>query len=156
MSNRPDLRNPVLLIAFGFGAGLAPAAPGTWGTLLAVPLWWMFSGIGIPLYLLLAAAAFVAGIWICGRASAALGEHDHAGIVIDEVVGYFAALAVVPADPVWLVLSFVVFRAFDILKPWPIGWLDRRVGGGLGIMVDDLIAGLYTVAVLLVALSLWN
>ena len=116
MSDSPNLRNPYLLVAFGFGAGLATVAPGTWGTLLAIPLWWLMSDAGVPVYLLLTALAFVAGICICKRASEALGEHDHSGIVIDEVVGYLAALAVVPQEPVWLAASFVVFRLFDILN----------------------------------------
>jgi phosphatidylglycerophosphatase A len=148
------LRDPTVLAAFGFGAGLAPWAPGTFGTLLAIPLWWIVSGTGLRMYLLLAAAGFVVGIWICNRATTALGEHDHPGIVIDEVVGYFAALVVVPPDLVWLALSFLVFRMFDIFKPWPINWLDRKVGGGLGIMLDDLIAGVFTAAVMVAVIRL--
>ena len=143
-----------MLAAFGFGVGLAPRAPGTFGTLLAIPLWWFFSGAGPQIYLMLAMTGFVAGVWICNRATPLLGEHDHPGIVIDEVVGYFAALVVVPTNLAWLALSFAVFRLFDILKPWPIGWLDSNVDGGLGIMLDDLIAGVFTATVMLVAMRL--
>lgn len=144
MTSSSDLRNPTLLLAFGFGAGLAPKAPGTWGTLLAIPLWWALSDKGLPVYLPLAAFGFAAGVWLCERASRMLGARDHPAIVIDEVVGYFVALTVVPVEIPWLVLSFVLFRALDILKPWPISWLDRSVKGGLGIMLDDLVAGLLT------------
>lgn len=142
-------RSPVLATAFGFGAGLSPKAPGTVGTLLAIPLWWLSSGLGTIPYLTLAAVGFIVGIWVCGRALSLLGQHDHPGIVIDEVSGYFTALVVVPLDIRWLALSFVLFRFFDIIKPWPIGWLDRRVGGGFGVMLDDLVAGLFTALVLL-------
>lgn len=147
----PDLRDPAVLVASGFGAGLAPRAPGTFGTLLAIPLWWVLYGAGPAIYLGLAAAGFVAGILICNRATAVLGAHDHPGIVIDEVVGYFAALVVVPLKLQWLILSFLLFRIFDILKPWPISWLDSRVDGGLGIMLDDLVAGVFTAVVMLAA-----
>ena len=146
------LRSPVLAAAFGFGTGLSPKAPGTVGTLLAIPLWWLSSGLGTIPYLMLAAIGFIVGLWVCGRAISILGQHDHPGIVIDEIVGYFTALVVVPVDVRWLVLSFVLFRFFDIVKPWPIGWLDRRVGGGFGVMLDDLVAGLFTALVMLVVI----
>lgn len=148
------VRDPSVLLAFGLGTGLLPRAPGTFGTLLAIPLWWIFHGAGIPVCLALSAAGFVFGVWLCDRATAVLGEHDHPGIVIDEVVGYFVALVVVPPNLVWLGLSFLVFRLFDILKPWPIGWLDRKVEGGLGIMLDDLIAGILTAVVMLAVIGL--
>lgn len=138
--------------AFGLGAGLSPKAPGTVGTLLAIPLWWMSKGLGTVPYLVLASGGFILGIWACNQAMSIVGQHDHPGIVIDEVVGYFAALVVVPADPAWLILSFILFRFFDILKPWPIGWLDRNIGGGFGVMLDDLVAGLFTALIVLVFL----
>lgn len=116
--------------------------------MLAIPLWWALSSAGLPVYLLLAAFGFVAGVWICERASGVLGARDHPAIVIDEIVGYFVALTVVPVELPWLVLSFVLFRALDILKPWPISWLDRSVKGGLGIMLDDVVAGLLTATVI--------
>jgi phosphatidylglycerophosphatase A len=149
------LRDPAVLAAFGFGLGLLPRAPGTFGSLLAIPLWWLMSAFGTAVYLWAATAAFAAGIWACSRAAALTGEHDHPGIVIDEIVGYYVALAVIPMELNWLVVSFFLFRLLDILKPWPIGWLDRTVGGGLGVMLDDLIAGLFTAGVMLAAMRWW-
>ncbi len=146
------LRDPAVLVASGFGAGLAPSAPGTFGTLLAIPFWWMLAGSGTIIYLALAATGFIGGVWICNRAAAVLEKHDDPAIVIDEVVGYFAAMVVVPREVHWVVVSFFVFRMFDILKPWPISWIDRTVRGGLGVMLDDLVAGLFTTAVVLAAI----
>lgn len=146
-------RSPVQFLAFGFGSGLAPKAPGTVGTLAAVPLYWLVSDLSLPLYtgfILLTAAL---GIWICDQASRQLQVHDHPGIVWDEFVGYWITLWALPADWTWMVAGFLVFRVFDIAKPWPIGMLDKRVGGGFGIMVDDIIAGIMACATL--HLALW-
>jgi phosphatidylglycerophosphatase A len=145
---RPDWRNPAHLLAFGLGAGAAPKAPGTAGTLVAVPLYLLVSGLPLWGYLAITVAAFLAGIWICGRTAEDLGTHDHPGIVWDEVVGFLVTMTAAPAGWAWLVAGFALFRGFDILKPWPIHWLDARVGGGLGIMLDDLAAGLFAFAVL--------
>lgn len=146
--SQPDWRNPVHLLAFGLGAGAAPKAPGTAGTLVAVPLYLLVGGQPLWAYLAITVAAFLAGIWICGRTADDLGTHDHPGIVWDEVVGFFVTMTAAPAGWASLVAGFALFRGFDILKPWPIHWLDARVGGGLGIMLDDLAAGLYALAVL--------
>ena len=105
-------------------------------------------------YLLVTAALFLIGIWLCGRTSSDLGVHDHGGIVWDEWVGLLVALWQVPAGWGWLLAGFLLFRLFDIVKPWPISWLDRRVAGGFGIMVDDLLAGLYALALLQLAAHL--
>lgn len=145
---RPDWRNPAHLLAFGLGAGAAPKAPGTAGTLVAVPLYLLVSGLPLWGYLAITVAAFLAGIWICGRTAEDLGTHDHPGIVWDEVVGFLVTMTAAPPGWAWLVSGFALFRGFDILKPWPIHWLDARVGGGLGIMLDDLAAGLFAFAVL--------
>lgn len=145
---RPDWRNPAHLLAFGLGAGAAPKAPGTAGTLVAVPLYLLVSGLPLWAYLAITVAAFLAGIWICGLTAEDLGTHDHPGIVWDEVVGFLVTMTAAPAGWAWLVSGFALFRGFDILKPWPIHWLDARVGGGLGIMLDDLAAGLFAFAVL--------
>lgn len=145
---RPDWRNPAHLLAFGLGAGAAPKAPGTAGTLVAVPLYLLVSGLPLWAYLAITVAAFLAGIWICGLTAEDLGTHDHPGIVWDEVVGFLVTMTAAPAGWAWLVAGFALFRGFDILKPWPIHWLDARVGGGLGIMLDDLAAGLFAFAVL--------
>lgn len=141
-------RNPVHFLAFGLGSGAVPKAPGTFGTLAAVPLWYLLAQTALPVYLALTLIAFVIGIWLCGRTSRDLGVHDHGGIVWDEFVGYWITMIAVPVDWIWALLGFILFRLFDILKPWPIGPVDRRVHGGLGIMLDDVLAGVMAAAVL--------
>jgi phosphatidylglycerophosphatase A len=137
------LTNPVHLLAFGFGAGLAPKAPGTAGTLVAVPLAVALLNLP-PLWRALPVVLVcLVGVWLCGRSSRALGVHDHPGIVWDEIAGYLLTVAVFPLDLITLGGGFVLFRAFDILKPPPIRQVDRHVDGGLGIMLDDLIAALF-------------
>lgn len=144
---REILRSPVHLLAFGFGAGLAPRAPGTFGTLVAVPIAWALAGLAVWWHVTVIALLFATGIAICGASARRLGVHDFSGIVFDEIVGYLITLiiatATAPLHGLALAAGFVLFRIFDILKPWPIGWLDRRVGGGLGIMLDDAVAGIY-------------
>ncbi len=140
---KPDLRNPLHLIAFGFGSGLLPKAPGTFGTLVGVVFYLLLQGLPLPLYLGLTLVGFLAGVWICGRTSRDLGVHDHSGIVWDEIIGYLVTMSLAPAGWQWVLVGFLLFRIFDILKPWPIRWLDQRVPGGFGIMFDDLLAGLY-------------
>ena len=137
------LRRPVFLLAFGFGTGLAPKAPGTFGTFVGVvlfipaqhlPLTWYLTGVGL---------LFVLGIWLCDKTARELGVHDHPGIVWDEIVGFLITMAAAPSGGLWIVVGFILFRLFDILKPWPIGYIDRRLTGGIGIMLDDALAGLY-------------
>ena len=136
------LRDPGHLLAFGFGSGLARQAPGTFGTLAAVPLYLLMRDLPLGMYLAVVAALFVLGIWLCGRTARALGVHDAPAIVWDEVVGYLLVMAAAP-HAVWaVILGFVLFRLFDIAKPWPIRWVDRRVTGGFGIMLDDVLAAL--------------
>ncbi|SIQ86376.1 phosphatidylglycerophosphatase A family protein [Marinobacterium stanieri] len=141
-------RNPIHFLAFGLGSGAAPKAPGTFGTLAAVPLWYLMAQTSLPVYLVLTLAAFVIGIWLCGRTSRDLGVHDHGGIVWDEFVGYWITMIAVPVDWIWALLGFILFRLFDIWKPWPIRPVDRRVHGGLGIMLDDVLAGVFAALVL--------
>ena len=136
------LRYPEVLLATGFGSGLSPAAPGTVGTLASLLLFLVLADTTWPL-LLICLAGFIAGMWICQKTSDRLGVHDHGGIVWDEFVGMWLTLLWVPLSLTTIVLGFVLFRLFDILKPWPIGPLDKRVHGGLGIMLDDVIAGLF-------------
>jgi phosphatidylglycerophosphatase A len=142
------LTSPAQLLAFGFGSGLSPKAPGTMGTLAAIPLYLALSQLSLPLYSLAVIVSIVAGIWICGRASAEMKVHDHPGIVWDEFVGFWITLWAIPAQWPWVLAGFVVFRLFDIAKPWPISWLDRNVHGGWGIMVDDILAGIFSCALL--------
>lgn len=143
------LRDPGHALALGFGSGLAPRAPGTFGTLAAIPVYLLCATLPPAFYLLVLAAAFAAGVYLCGRTARALGVHDHPGIVWDEVVGYLATMAFAPSGWAWIALGFVCFRVFDIWKPWPIRALDRHVHGGLGIMLDDLAAGIAAALTLL-------
>ncbi|MCU7904489.1 MAG: phosphatidylglycerophosphatase A [Candidatus Thiodiazotropha sp. (ex Epidulcina cf. delphinae)] len=141
--SRPKMRNPVHLVAFGFGSGLLPKAPGTYGSLVGVPVYLLIRSLSTGYYLITVLAAFVLGVWICERTSRDLGVHDHQGIVWDEIVGYLVAMAAAPTGWGWVVVGFLLFRWFDIVKPWPIRWIDNKVGGGLGIMLDDLLAGIF-------------
>jgi phosphatidylglycerophosphatase A len=133
-----------------------PKAPGTAGTVAAIPLYLLLQPLAWWIYLLMTAVLFLAGIWLCGRTSRDLGVHDHGGIVWDEWVGLLVTLWLAPSGWIWLLAGFVLFRLFDILKPWPIGWLDRRIGGGLGIMLDDLLAGFYGFALLQLGVYLFG
>jgi phosphatidylglycerophosphatase A len=152
LANNPTfsqlLRSPTLMLAFGFGSGLSPKAPGTMGTLAAIPLWWLLAQLPLTSYLIVVLIAAVVGITICGRAADQMGVHDHGGIVWDEFVGFWIAMAALPITWQSVILGFVLFRVFDILKPWPISWLDKKVSGGFGIMIDDVIAGLAAAAVI--------
>lgn len=147
------LREPIHFLSLGFGSGLAPFAPGTFGTLAALPLYLLLQPLPLAVYVGITLLLFVAGIAICDISARRLGVHDHPGIVWDEVVGYLVTMIAAPAGGYWLLLGFVLFRFFDIIKPWPIGLVDRRVGGGFGIMVDDLLAGL--MAALLLQGGVW-
>jgi phosphatidylglycerophosphatase A len=136
------LRNPVQLAAFGGGAGLSSRAPGTAGTLAALPLYLALMQLPRGWFLAVLIALGSAGIWICGRASRELGVADHPGIVWDEIVGFLITMSAVSFSWLNLLTGFILFRLFDIVKPWPISYLDRNVKGGLGIMLDDIAAGI--------------
>jgi len=138
-----DLRDPRHFLALGFGSGLMPKAPGTMGTVVAVPLFLLLQQLPLWSYLLMLLATFLLGIWLCDVTARNLGVHDHPGIVWDEFVGYWVTMVAAPAGWPWLLLGFCLFRVFDIAKPWPIRQVDRRVGGGFGIMFDDVLAGIY-------------
>ncbi len=150
---RTVLTDPVHILAFGFGTGLSPVAPGTVGSLVGVLFAWLTMDLGLPLQLAVAAAISVSGIWICGESARRIGVHDHGGIVWDEIAGMYITLLVAPPTITAWILGFVLFRAFDIAKPWPIRDLDHRLGGGVGIMLDDLAAALY--ALILLGLYRW-
>ncbi|MFP5404670.1 MAG: phosphatidylglycerophosphatase A [Gammaproteobacteria bacterium] len=153
-TSRPDFKflfaHPAHLVAFGFGTGLAPKAPGTVGTLLGLPLFWAIVSLAPdrPNQIILLIAAFLVGIWACARAGRALGVADHGGIVWDEIVAFALVLLFTPPGWIWLVVAFALFRAFDILKPWPIRLADRRLKNGFGVMFDDLLAAGYAIAAL--------
>ena len=150
---RKVLTDPVNFVAFGFGTGLAPVAPGTFGSLPGVLLAWLTLDMGIYFQLGIAAALFVSGVWICGESARRIGVHDHGGIVWDEICGMYVTLLLAPPTIIAFALGFGLFRLFDIAKPWPIRDLDHRLGGGLGIMLDDLVAALY--ALILLTLYGW-
>ncbi len=168
MTEQPDIGRPLAklilstpehLVAFGFGAGLSPIAPGTFGTLIALPFWLALFWLPVEIYLGAVLVLFLFGCWVCGRSAKLLGQHDYGGIVFDEIVGFL--ITCIPLLPGlhlkegyffhWLAAAFILFRFFDILKPWPIRTLDRRVHGGFGIMLDDALAGVYAGALLAVA-----
>ena len=141
-SNKAILANPIHLLAFGFGAGLSPKAPGTMGTIVAVLIYLLLPSMPPIIYAGLILLSFVFGIWICGKTAEDLGVHDHGGIVWDEFVGYWVTMFMAPSGLFWVLLGFVLFRLLDIFKPWPIKWADKELAGGLGIMLDDVLAGI--------------
>ena len=144
--NRVDatlLINPIHFLSLGFGSGLSPYAPGTAGTLAAIPVFWLMAPLPLELYLGIVVLLFIVGIYLCQKTTDKLGAHDHSAIVWDEVVGYLLTMIAVPFDWRWVILGFFLFRLFDVWKPWPVRLLDRHVGGGLGIMLDDVGAAVY-------------
>jgi phosphatidylglycerophosphatase A len=146
------LRHPAHLIALGGGAGLVPGAPGTAGTLLAFPLYWVLASLCAPLTLLtLIALGFALGVWACGRTGRALGVSDHGAMVWDEIIAFMLVLVFTPGGLRWQASAFLLFRLFDILKPPPIRYFDRQWKNGLGVMFDDVLAAGYTLLVLAIA-----
>ncbi len=144
------IRRPAYFLAFGFGSGLAPKAPGTFGTLAAFPLFWAMQGLPGGAYLGLCAVLFLIGIYFCEVTGKALGVPDHGGIVWDEIVAMLLTLYFAPPTLVGAVAAFALFRLFDIWKPFPIRWFDRRLKNGFGVMFDDLLAALYSIICLMV------
>lgn len=149
------LRDPANFAAFGFGSGCSPKAPGTAGTLVAVLLYWPLQFLPVYLYVCMLLLTFILGVWLCGKASKALGVHDHGGIVWDEFVGYWITMFMAPSGWAWMVIGFILFRIFDIWKPQPIRYVDRHAQGGFGIMVDDVLAGVYALLVLQSMYFIW-
>ncbi len=145
-----DLTQPVQFLALGFGSGLAPKAPGTFGTLAAIPVFLLLTMLmPTPLpYALAVIVMGVAGIYICGKAADDLGVHDHPAIVWDEFVGFFITMFMVPVSWQSIAVGFVLFRVFDIFKPWPISFIDKKMTGGLGIMFDDVLAGVFALVIM--------
>jgi len=136
-----NLFNPIHFLALGFGSGLAPKAPGTFGTLMAVPLVILVSPIESFYLALIIVLMSITGVYICGKAAADAGVHDHGAIVWDEIVGLLITMFMMPISWQSIVTGFILFRFFDILKPWPISYLDKNCHGGFGIMIDDIVAG---------------
>jgi len=152
ISPRLIFTDPACFLAFGFGSGLAPMAPGTFGTLAALPFYLGLAHLPLPAYVAAVALAFALGVWLCSRCERTLGVEDHSGIVWDEFVGLFVTMTAVQPTPGTVIAGFLLFRLFDIWKPWPIRHFDRSVHGGFGIMLDDVLAGLYGALVLHLAL----
>ena len=147
-------RGPAHWIATVLGVGSLPRAPGTWGSIAALPPAWLILEAGGPWGLLAATAAiFVVGWWASATTVRDIGDKDPGFIVIDEVAGQWLALVPMPLDPIAFAVGFVLFRVTDILKPWPVSWADRSVPGGLGVMLDDMFAGGY---VALAGLAFWG
>ena len=142
------MKDPGHVLSFGLGSGLSPYAPGTMGTLVAVPLYLLAAHFGSLSVIISCAVICFLGIYLCARTTKALGVHDHPSIVLDEIAGYFLTMLFAPVSVTTVVSGFVLFRLFDILKPWPISVIDTRVKGGLGVMLDDVLAGLFAMAVL--------
>ena len=138
-------------LAFGFGLGLIPQMPGTAGTLAAFPLYWAASFFSSAIQWCVFAILFAAGIFFCGRACRALKKHDDGGIVLDEIAAFYGVLLIAPDAFVWQVAAFVLFRLFDGLKPPPLNWLNKNIGGGFGVMLDDIAAAFIAVLILFVA-----
>ena len=148
LTARQVFTHPVHFLAYGFGAGLSPKAPGTMGTVVAVPIYLLLEYCGRDVYYAALLAGLVAGVFICGYTAAAVGVDDPKGVVWDEIIGYLITMLGLPLSWVWVLGGFLLFRLFDIWKPWPIGWVDRRIKGGVGIMLDDVIAAIFACVLL--------
>lgn len=140
-ARQAHLRNPALFVALGFGTGLMRYGPGTAGTVAGVGLYLLIAPLPEVLAIAVTLACAVLGVPLCDYAARRLGVHDDPAIVWDEIAGFLITMLLVPFGALWIAAGFVLFRVLDIAKPWPIGWLDRRLGGGLGIMADDVLAG---------------
>ncbi|MGA9033782.1 MAG: phosphatidylglycerophosphatase A [Sulfuricaulis sp.] len=141
-------RRFVHFLAFGFGTGRSPVAPGTFGTLVGIPAYLLLQPLNTYIYVAVVAGLFVVGVWLCHVTEQDLGVHDHPGIVWDEIVGYLITMFMAPGGWEWIVLGFFLFRLFDIWKPFPIRQIERRIQGGFGNMLDDALAALYAWVVL--------
>lgn len=145
---RSVFKNPLHFLAFGFGSGLLPKMPGTYGTLAAIPLYLLIVGLPLWAYACITILFTIFAVYACDITARDLGVHDYSGIVLDEIVGYLITMFAVPVGWAWIALGFILFRVFDIWKPWPIGWVDRHVTGGFGIVIDDVLAAVYAWIVL--------
>jgi|TARA_A100001015_G_scaffold66399_1_gene73396 phosphatidylglycerophosphatase A len=141
--------SPRLILAFGFGSGCSPVVPGTVGTIAAIPFWYLASDFSLSSYIVSVYVAAVIGCYVCSYAEKKVGESDHKGIVWDEFVGFWITMSTAPVSWSGLVIGFCLFRVLDIVKPWPISWIDRNIHGGIGIMLDDVVAGIFA------ALLIW-
>ncbi len=139
---------PSHFIAFGFGSGAVPFAPGTFGTLMAIPFYFTMQSLSHSLYLLLTIIITLASMWLCHRVAKEINVHDHSGMCLDEIVGYLVTMYAAPHGLAWIIAGFLLFRLFDIWKPWPIRYIDEHASGGIGIILDDVLAGIYSLIIL--------
>lgn len=137
-------RKPLHFIAFGFGAGALPFAPGTFGTLIAIPIYLLLARLPLFFYLSAVLMISIGAVFLCDAVEKELAVHDHPGMCVDEIVGYLVTMIAAPAGGFAILLGFLLFRLFDIWKPWPISWLDQNVSGGFGVILDDVVAGLFS------------
>lgn len=141
-------KNPYHFVAFGFGSGAVPFAPGTFGTLMAIPFYLAMQHLPHILYLILLIPIILGSMWLCEKASKETHSHDHSGMCIDEIVGYLVTMFAAPKGFIWILIGFGLFRFFDIVKPWPIDYVDTHVKGGVGMILDDVLAGIYSLIIL--------
>lgn len=142
------IAHPVHFLALGFGSGLMPWLPGTFGTIAAVPVYLLLAPLAWPYYLGVTVLMFVVGVFLCDKTARDAGVHDHPAIVWDEIVGFLITMLAVPQSWPWVLAGFLLFRLFDMVKPWPISLLDRYVKGGFGIMIDDVVAGVFSLLIM--------
>ncbi len=141
-------KNPLYIITFGFGSGAAPIAPGTVGTLVALPLYWILSHLSLGMYLITVIMITLISMYLCDVASKKIGINDHQGMCLDEFVGLFVAMTGLSPTFLHMFFGFLLFRFFDIAKPWPISWIDQKIHGGVGMILDDVVAGIFTCALI--------
>ena len=139
---------PSHFIAFGFGSGTFPFAPGTFGTLMAMPFYVALHALSPLNYLFFLIVITIGSMWLCDKVSKEIQTHDHPGMCLDEIVGYLVTMFTIPFGFKWMILGFILFRVFDILKPWPIRWMDQKIHGGFGMILDDVMAGIYSLLIL--------
>lgn len=141
--------NPLYFLAFGLGSGRSPYAPGTVGTIVAIPCYLALNYFLSPIaYIIFTVVFIVFSSWLCERISRETRTHDHPGMNIDEFAGFFVTMIAAPQGWEWIVLGFVLFRLFDILKPWPISYIDKKIDNGFGMILDDVVAGLFSLAII--------
>jgi phosphatidylglycerophosphatase A len=148
--------DPLLFIACGFGFGTMPWMPGTFGTLVGVVFCYLLSRLSLLWYVIASALLFIVGVWLSHRASARLGQRDHPAIVFDEIVGFVLTMTAIPKTAPYLLAGFVLFRLFDIWKPWPIRWVEKQGADGFAVMADDVVAAFYAWIVLFIGYRLWG
>lgn len=141
-------QKPSHFIAFGFGSGAIPIAPGTFGTLVAIPFYLAICSLPLAIYIILLVLITIGSMFLCERVSREIDVHDHQGMCLDEIVGYLVTMTAAPHGALWIVLGFISFRIFDIFKPWPVNYIDKHVSGGFGMILDDVFAGIYSILVL--------